>query len=618
MTRLAAVVVNWNGGSVAEASAAALARQTLRSTLYLVDNASADGSADRIAVAVPDAIVIRNSGNRGYAAANNQALSAAREADYVLLLNNDAILPDPDGLAAAVHFLDGRPDVQGACGRYEYPSGEFQHFYNQLPTPLDAATLYGFGKHSRRLRGRREFRRFLLADYDFDRPGEIEQPAFACVLLRGSAVRAVGPMDEAFPIFFNDVDYCWRWRDRGWTWHYLPWWRVIHHHGKSTKRLDRAAPELLSSAVRFARRSYRPAAGAGVALAVAAEAAWMRWRHGDRRYRVWDITRGRPVFRPNTPTRPGLAATPAGPPPAGPDDPDVTVVIVNWNSAALTAAALRTLRDHTAGVHYRVVVVDNDSTRDDSRARLPAEFPWVEFLLGSTNEGFSRANNHALRRFASRYYLLLNPDTLQTENAVGRAVQYLDRNPRVGALGVRHVDDRTGEVQPSAFGFEPAAAPTLRLLGLGWLAGGPPPVDHACEQAVGWVAGSFLMIRRECLRDVGILDETFFLNNEDIDWCRRAAAGGWVVRYWPGASFRHLGGGTRHHMADTSFTWARSNLLYLTRHGSRPLAALYYMVVTARMALGVVAAVARRSATARLKARRLWLFATLRPVRDGC
>jgi len=296
MKTVAAVVVNWNGGVIAAECAASLARQTLVPKLYVVDNGSSDGSVERILEAFPAAIIIRNSNNHGYAAANNQALVAAWDAEYILLLNNDAALPDPTGLAAAIQFMDERPDVHGVCGRFEYPSGEFQPFYQQLPSPLDLATVYGFGKYFDRLRRRAGLRRFLLQDEDFTRPFALEQPAFACVLARGECVRAVGLMNEDYPIFFNDVDYCWRWRDHGWAWQYLPSWRVVHHKGKSTYRLDQCAPELMSSAVRFARQRFSLATWLAVTTAVVAEALWKRFRHGDQRYWVRQIAAGQTFF----------------------------------------------------------------------------------------------------------------------------------------------------------------------------------------------------------------------------------------------------------------------------------------------------------------------------------
>ena len=231
-------MVNWNGGELAVEAARAVAAQRPAPDLWVVDNDSRDGSGEAIARACPAARVIRNGRNLGFAAANNQALRHfLAEADYVLLINNDALLPEPDSLARAVGHLAEDPEVHGVVGRYVFPDGGFQKFYNQLPTPLDLVANWGFGRHFRPLRESRRMRRFHLSDEDFGRPLSIEQPAFACVLMRGASMRAVGLLDERFPIFFNDVDYCWRWRERGFNWRYLPDWTVVHAKSRSTARI---------------------------------------------------------------------------------------------------------------------------------------------------------------------------------------------------------------------------------------------------------------------------------------------------------------------------------------------------------------------------------------------
>ena len=302
---IAAIVVNWNGGALAVESVRSVAEQSLRPSLWVVDNASTDGSADAIATACPDAHLIRNQQNLGFAAGNNQAWQEAAGADYLLLVNNDVILPDPDALREVVSFLEGQPDTHGVCGRYEYPDGEFQHFYNQLPTAFDLMVSWGIGKHWPPFLRSRRTRAYHLQKHDFNRASTIEQPAFACVLLRGSSARQVGMFDERFPIFFNDIDYCWRWRERGWTWHYLPQWRIIHHRSRSTARLGAfLQAELAGSAVRFARKHFPPLVAESVCASVVLEAAWRKLRHDDFPRSLTDLWHGHLPFCPPLPQPP--------------------------------------------------------------------------------------------------------------------------------------------------------------------------------------------------------------------------------------------------------------------------------------------------------------------------
>ncbi len=291
------IIVNWNGGPLAVDSARSVAQQSLPTTLWLVDNASQDGSCEAVAQACPSTRVIRNASNLGFAAGNNQALRAAGDADYVFLINNDVVLPNRHSLADVIDYLRTHPEVQGACGRYEYPSGEFQRFYNRLPTALNLAAVHGAGRYCRSLRLGRATRDYFMLDDDFTVPMTIEQPAFACVLMRGENLRLVGLLDEQFPIFFNDVDICWRWREKGYVWQYLPDWRIVHHKSQSTSRLGgRLGAELAASAVRFARKHFAPSQAFLVRMAVSLDICMSRWRRGQRTANVLQVWRGEHFF----------------------------------------------------------------------------------------------------------------------------------------------------------------------------------------------------------------------------------------------------------------------------------------------------------------------------------
>ena len=305
MPKVLAIMVNWNGGRLAVESALSVVGQSVGPALWVVDNASQDGSADAIEKACPTARVIRNRTNLGYAAANNQALRAAAAAEYTLLVNNDVVFPDRHSLGRVVAHLDAHPEVHGACGRFEYPDGSFQSYYQQLPTAFNMMVNWGVGRHVPAFLRSRRSREYCLVGRDFTRPMSLEQPAFACVLMRGRSAQAVGLMDEQFPLFFNDVDYCWRWRERGWPWLYFPDWRVVHHQGKSTAKLGGLLwSEVASSAVRFARKHYPPPTAFLIRLTIVLEAFWKKVRHRDVPVRLADIWRGTLFFCQPAPSAP--------------------------------------------------------------------------------------------------------------------------------------------------------------------------------------------------------------------------------------------------------------------------------------------------------------------------
>ena len=229
------VIVNWNGGKLFHDAVRSMMSQTARPEVWVVDNASTDGSADEVKALFPGIHLLQNRKNLGFAAGNNTALRELQAARYVLLLNNDAWFPEDHALADALAYMESHPEMAGACGRFEYPNGDFQRFYHRLPTPFQLMVQYGCGRYVKAWRTGPALDSLLMLKDDFTRPMLIEQPAFACVLMRGDCFRQTGLLDEEFPIFFNDTDYCWRWRALGFHWQYLPSWRVIHHQGASAR-----------------------------------------------------------------------------------------------------------------------------------------------------------------------------------------------------------------------------------------------------------------------------------------------------------------------------------------------------------------------------------------------
>jgi len=142
--------------------------------------------------------------------------------------------------------------------------------------------LWGLGRHLPYLLRSRPMAAYYAYDRDLTKPVSLERPAFSCVILRRKCALTVGLMDEQFPIFFNDVDYCWRWREQGWDWLYLPDWKIIHYTSSSTSRMgDLYALELTTSAVRFARKHFSPISATLIRLAIVLETAYRKHYHGD-------------------------------------------------------------------------------------------------------------------------------------------------------------------------------------------------------------------------------------------------------------------------------------------------------------------------------------------------
>jgi len=306
------------------------------------------------------------------------------------------------------------------------------------------------------------------------------------------------------------------------------------------------------------------------------------------------------------------------------DPLDVSIVLVNWNATEMTMAALRSIGEQTRVTH-EIIVIDNASTQGVNADELPKRFPALTLIANPRNLGFGAASNQGIAVARGRYVLLLNTDTIQTEDAIGAAVRYMDAHADVGGLGILHRNnDAERSPQPSTFDFPRPWSELAVLVGLRRRARPKPtdiPIDG--ERDVDWLCGSFLMIRRECLDQVGGFDERFFVYDEDIDWCRRAWRAGWAIRFWPDASMIHLGSAAQPFITDKTFMHFRSHLSYIRKHHSWLPASLYYLVMVGRLTLAAGWQVLRwmtgraRLADVRERSVRQLQFALLRPSRSG-
>lgn len=268
---------------------------------------------------------------------------------------------------------------------------------------------------------------------------------------------------------------------------------------------------------------------------------------------------------------------------------DLAIVIVSYNTEDLLRACLRSLPAATAGLTCKTYVVDNNSP-DGSAAMVEREFPDVELTANTANVGFSRANNMALERAEARYVLLLNPDTEPEPDSLRRLVEFMDAHPKAGACGPKLLNS-DGSLQRNGAKFPTLLREFLSVTGLRRLAMrryevalgyGREDFDRLCE--VDQVSGACLLVRAEAMRQVGMLDERFFMFYEEVEWCHRIKSAGWQVWYVPEARVTHHWMGSvkqfSKQMTDQLF---KSQLLYYQKTGG-PLTVLGIRGV---MALGM-------------------------------
>lgn len=222
----------------------------------------------------------------------------------------------------------------------------------------------------------------------------------------------------------------------------------------------------------------------------------------------------------------------------------VTVVIVSFNTCS---ELVQCVREASAVVDVDVIVIDNASS-DGSADAVTTQFPGVRVIRNPENVGFARAVNQGLLAGEGPYFLLLNSDTSDLEQAIPKLAAYLDAHPDAGIVApqLRHLD---GRLQPSGRDVPSRWDEAFWTLSLYRLVGkkGPdrffdPNRDYDETRDVEEVSGACFMTRREVIDRVGMLDERFFFCFEDIDFCIRVRAGGFRVVYLADAKLTHAWG----------------------------------------------------------------------------
>lgn len=230
---------------------------------------------------------------------------------------------------------------------------------------------------------------------------------------------------------------------------------------------------------------------------------------------------------------------------------ELDVVVVSHGAGELLRRCLGSLERHPAsGLETRVTVVDSGST-DGTPEMVEREFPGVR-LIRRGNIGFSAANNVVLRESEAGAVLLLNPDTEVYAGTLDAALERLWSEPRIGMVGVKLVTE-TGELDHACKRSFPTPLGALaHFTGLGRRQDasetlGQYRATHLGDDEPGEVDavnGAFMLCRGEAVREVGPLDEGYWLYMEDLDWCRRFWNAGWRVFYEPAGTALHVKGGS--------------------------------------------------------------------------
>ncbi|MDH7480867.1 MAG: glycosyltransferase family 2 protein [Armatimonadota bacterium] len=253
---LSIVIVNWNTRDYLERCLKSLYTYPphAKFEILVVDNASTDGSAQMVREKFPTVTLLANSENVGYAQGNNQAIESA-QGEFILLLNPDVEVKN-GALDNLLEFGRAHPEAAAVGCRLVHPNGKVQRSCRSFPEPL--GLLFEYTGISKLFPRSKLFGSYRMRYFDYAHEAEVDQPMGSCLLLSRRAIEDVGEFDNQFPIFFNEVDWCYRAKEKGWKIYFTPLAEVIHHGGASTSQAPaQMAVESHRALKRFYAKHYR-------------------------------------------------------------------------------------------------------------------------------------------------------------------------------------------------------------------------------------------------------------------------------------------------------------------------------------------------------------------------
>lgn len=230
--------------------------------------------------------------------------------------------------------------------------------------------------------------------------------------------------------------------------------------------------------------------------------------------------------------------------------PDLSIVVVNFNTGLLARECLKSVFQNTKNITLEVFFVDNAST-DGSVEMVKKEFPQVRIIANAENLYFTKANNLALRRAEGRYLMILNPDTFIRDNTFKKMVDFMNVHPDVGACGPKFLNI-DGTLQGLGHRYPTLTYVLLEFLFLNALFPNNPirrkrsygELVEEVTREIEATGGACMMVKRDVAQKVGYLDEGFLMYAEETDWCYRIRKAGWKIYCIAEAVLYHYGAGS--------------------------------------------------------------------------
>lgn len=226
----------------------------------------------------------------------------------------------------------------------------------------------------------------------------------------------------------------------------------------------------------------------------------------------------------------------------------LSIIVVSWNVREDLVRCIRSIKENRPMSEFEIIVVDNAST-DGSADMIRKGFPEVTMITNKENLGHAAANKQGIEKSRGEYLFFLNSDTIVHPNSLDILIKFLDENKNVGACGPKLLND-DGTTQSSIRRFPSFRAVLYRNTVFRFLhvfrseynRGLMKDFDYDKEMDVDQVTGAALMVKRSVIKQVGGMDERFFIYYEDVDLCYRVKQAGWRIVFTPEAVITHLGG----------------------------------------------------------------------------
>jgi len=222
-------------------------------------------------------------------------------------------------------------------------------------------------------------------------------------------------------------------------------------------------------------------------------------------------------------------------------------VIVNWNVRELLEKCLLSIEKFSSHFNFEIIVVDNASM-DGSVAMMRERFSQINLIANTKNLGFAAGVNQGIKQARGEYVILLNPDVEIKESTLENLLEEFKNCADSGIVGGK-IKNEDESIQPSVRAFPDVLSQVLISLKLKHIFNSraigrylTQNFDYEKRQEVDQVMGAFFAIRRKVIKQIGLMDERFFLWFEEVDFCKRARNAGWKIIYTPKSEVLHHGG----------------------------------------------------------------------------